>query len=411
VTLPTNTLIPRLPNRLNYLHLLQDISLALTLKNNFPEISSSDDPKIAITDIGAGASNVYSLLGQKLLPKANFIAVEPDLDNFKSALSNVKENNLGQNISVVHCKFQDFKINFEDSQEQEKTQEKAQKCSISNLNLTICNPPFFNKISTDYKNRSGRRRKRSHKGVVQEFYGKDTELETENSDKDEFDFIKEIIEWSSMSSTSSAIFSSMMGKKSTLLALVDYFQNQKEFSFTHETLKQGKTHRWVIFWWPSDSSHHTNSISANTQKLLKIKNSDKRIFKKIYEIFKNKFEILETRLRLNSDREMMFCFRFFDENFKIGHFGWFSVSSKIDDQNCRVPVLFIFSITHTHANTPILPCVNTNTTNNTSLKRRDLVFFRSNFFRKFFKKYRKISKIFSDIKIFRKFSSFSSKFL
>ena len=62
----------------------------------------------------------------------------------------------------------------------------------------------------------------------------------------------------------------------------------------------------------------------------------------------------------------------------------------------RVPVLFIFSLTHTHANTPILPCVNTNTTNNTSLKRRDLVFFRSKFFRKFSKIFQKISKNFKN---------------
>ena len=64
---------------------------------------------------------------------------------------------------------------------------------------------------------------------------------------------------------------------------------------------------------------------------------------------------------------------------------------------CRVPVLLIFSIAHTRQDAN-LPVVNTNTTNNTRLKRRDLVFFRSNFFSKIFQKISKNFKIiFSDI--------------
>merc|ERR1712226_712020 len=40
----------------------------------------------------------------------------------------------------------------------------------------------------------------------------------------------------------------MCGKKSTLTAIIQNLTHNKDISFTSEVLKQGKTSRWVIFW-------------------------------------------------------------------------------------------------------------------------------------------------------------------
>ena len=68
-----------------------------------------------------------------------------------------------------------------------------------------------------------------------------------------------------------------------------------------------------------------------------------------------------------------------------------------------------FRITHTTHNTRFLPCVNTNTSNNTSQKKPNLVVFRPKIFHKNFKIFQQISKNFKNFLDHHKILNFRSK--
>uniref|UniRef100_A0A914GWE1 U6 small nuclear RNA (adenine-(43)-N(6))-methyltransferase n=1 Tax=Globodera rostochiensis TaxID=31243 RepID=A0A914GWE1_GLORO len=91
VQLPEGYLVPRVPQRLNYLLLLED----LICKNGF-EASS-----IWGIDIGTGASCIFPLLGARL-NNWNFVATEVDVNSISYAAQNIDHNNLRERIRVVH---------------------------------------------------------------------------------------------------------------------------------------------------------------------------------------------------------------------------------------------------------------------------------------------------------------------
>lgn len=89
VTLPTNRLIPAIPQRLNYILWVQDLVDLLNLTPN---------EKIIGVDIGTGASCIFPLLGCSIDKRWTFIASEADVESYEYAIKNVNNNNLHSRI-------------------------------------------------------------------------------------------------------------------------------------------------------------------------------------------------------------------------------------------------------------------------------------------------------------------------
>ncbi|KRX82696.1 Methyltransferase-like protein 16 [Trichinella sp. T6] len=120
IEIPPDSLVPRIPGRLNYIHWLQDLAAS-----HFP------DESVRCIDIGSGASCIYPLLGAKVCGW-KFIAVEKLPDAIECARKNVMKNNLQNLISVVEV---DGPINLYNVVEQLGAEMICSFC--------MCNPPFF----------------------------------------------------------------------------------------------------------------------------------------------------------------------------------------------------------------------------------------------------------------------------
>ncbi|KRZ71946.1 Methyltransferase-like protein 16 [Trichinella papuae] len=120
IEIPPDSLVPRIPGRLNYIHWLQDLAAS-----HFP------DESVRCIDIGSGASCIYPLLGAKLCGW-KFVAVEKLPDAIECARKNVMKNNLQNLISVVEV---DGPINLYNVVEQLGSEMICSFC--------MCNPPFF----------------------------------------------------------------------------------------------------------------------------------------------------------------------------------------------------------------------------------------------------------------------------
>ncbi|KRY16302.1 Methyltransferase-like protein 16 [Trichinella patagoniensis] len=120
IEIPPDSLVPRIPGRLNYIHWLQDLAAS-----HFP------DESVRCIDIGSGASCIYPLLGAKVCGW-KFIAVEKLPDAIECARKNVLKNNLQNLISVVEV---DGPINLYNVVEQLGAEMICSFC--------MCNPPFF----------------------------------------------------------------------------------------------------------------------------------------------------------------------------------------------------------------------------------------------------------------------------
>ncbi|CAJ0862686.1 3824_t:CDS:10 [Entrophospora sp. SA101] len=98
--IPLDTLCPPIPNRLNYIHWIEDLISSIEAKNDI----------VYGIDIGTGASCIYPLLGCTLNKNWKFIATDIDERAIKYAEDNVKRNNLLDRITIVHNKTDNKKI-------------------------------------------------------------------------------------------------------------------------------------------------------------------------------------------------------------------------------------------------------------------------------------------------------------
>ena len=90
VDLPLDRLIPALPQRLNYLHWIEDL------------VSLFDYPKPTLIngiDIGTGPGCIFPLLGVSLNKNWRFVATEVDDYSFKYAIENVANNSFQKLIN------------------------------------------------------------------------------------------------------------------------------------------------------------------------------------------------------------------------------------------------------------------------------------------------------------------------
>lgn len=88
--MPSGHLVPRVPQKLNYCLLIDDLLNANTLNENVIGI-----------DIGTGTSCIHALIGARSFGW-KFVATDGDAESVHVAHLNVKRNGLSESICVVH---------------------------------------------------------------------------------------------------------------------------------------------------------------------------------------------------------------------------------------------------------------------------------------------------------------------
>ncbi|CAJ0590610.1 unnamed protein product [Cylicocyclus nassatus] len=235
VDLPHGCLVPRVPQRLNYILFVEDLL----------ELNQIKKDVIGI-DIGTGASCIYALLGARWAGW-KFIATEADEAAARVANNNVARNKLGHLVKVLHVSehspslIRDLARQFHDLQ----------------FSFCMCNPPFFESCETDKRfsvdKRSGAllnectvdSEEAERAPPRSATLARRGELEFEGG---EVAFIGRLIDDSVLLQTQVSIYTTMLGKKSSITSLSRRLSRIDGVRFTVSTLSQGRTQRWVLAW-------------------------------------------------------------------------------------------------------------------------------------------------------------------
>ncbi|CAJ0941199.1 unnamed protein product, partial [Mesorhabditis belari] len=246
VSLPKGSLVPRVPQKLNYLLWVEDILL----------LNNIEDDVCAI-DIGTGASCIYSLLGATL-KKWKFIGSDVDKSSLKSASENVENNNLSSFISLFHVRKDDMLLDL------------VHENSEVQFTFCMCNPPFFEGTEADqrfqfsstdggYANNASSENVQGNDDRSNNKHGppgrpnsktvaKSNELSIEGG---EVAFVNRIIDdstWLQKSIKMFRFYTTMLGKKTSLSAISHRLSEIRDICFNFASLNQGKTKRWVVVW-------------------------------------------------------------------------------------------------------------------------------------------------------------------
>ncbi|VDO25792.1 unnamed protein product [Onchocerca flexuosa] len=229
VEIPPDCLVPRIPQRLNYILFIDDL-----LKTN-----GISENAIGI-DIGTGASCIYALLGAKQFGW-RFLATDTDPFAIKIASRNVKTNGLSEKIEIVRvptdCMIKDVVRSHPETE----------------FTFCMCNPPFYEYDEFEEKFRYLRdnvltnvgsdcaNRPAPHSATI----ARSNELAVAGG---EVAFVSRLIEDSFVLQNAVKLYTSMVGKKSSLVELRKKLGRCLSVRSTVMTLYQGKTHRWVLAW-------------------------------------------------------------------------------------------------------------------------------------------------------------------
>ncbi|CAD6188085.1 unnamed protein product [Caenorhabditis auriculariae] len=234
VFFPVGTLVPRIPQRLNYILHIEDI-----LKVN------NVNDKVSGIDIGTGASCIYALLGAKMCGW-RFLATDAEESSVNSAHENVSRNGLSDKVRVAHV----------DADSKFLLLDVVSKFADVTFDFCMCNPPFFesmeieNRFSLDsargedvYTNQKQREeRTTAPRSATVASRG---ELGIEGG---EVAFVSRIIDDSIVLRDRVKIYTSMLGRKQSLTPLRRRLERLVDVKFAVSTLNQGRTQRWILTW-------------------------------------------------------------------------------------------------------------------------------------------------------------------
>ncbi|KAI8739325.1 methyltransferase protein 16 [Biomphalaria glabrata] len=234
--LPSDRLVPTLPLRLNYIHWLEDIV-------------GKEENKWGI-DIGTGASCIYPVLAASM-NKWHFLATEADDENFVYANKNVSANNLQDYINVLQVTSEDILV----APLQSFTQ-------TNKFDFCMCNPPFFADHLEAQAITNTRSAQRPEAGSVSTASPQECIAQG-----GEVGFIRHMIEESTVLRDKIRVYTSMVGKKSSLQHLKEDLKHHKVAKYSTTEFCQGKTMRWGIAWTYDPTVHFPkSSFEARKEK-------------------------------------------------------------------------------------------------------------------------------------------------
>ncbi|CAG2113206.1 unnamed protein product [Medioppia subpectinata] len=266
VRIPADRLIPTVPQRLNYILFVEDLVSKLKdfLRGNGREVL-----EVIGVDVGTGCCAVFPLIGCTLNKDWSFVAIDVDPVTIESAVDNINRNHLNPRIKVIECNEETgfapivqqmsangqrihflmtnppfFEHNYSDEEEDEEeediesnvTESKAQMdCTLESGDKPV------------FKSKVDRKRALRHKSSANT--SKPIESVVSGG---EVEFVSKIIENSLQLKDKVLIYSSMLGKKSSLKQLKSIIKSEVQrgliHSFVCTEFCQGLTKRWGIAW-------------------------------------------------------------------------------------------------------------------------------------------------------------------
>lgn len=219
VKLPKGHLCPAIPNRLDYIHLIEDLLLDQGI-DFFTE-------RILGLDIGAGASAVYPLLACSMHENWKFTATEVDSEAYQWASENIVQNGLDDRIKVILNKPDDRLL---------------LNCQGVSMHFCLCNPPFY---SGREEIQEKRQLKQSQPQTIFEY----TDSESIFSEGGEVAFIARIIRESCENSMNFYWYTALVGIKADLLRLRSILRECLSVTQVKVMSSQvGRTKRWILAW-------------------------------------------------------------------------------------------------------------------------------------------------------------------
>nr|CAD2159638.1 unnamed protein product [Meloidogyne enterolobii] len=200
VSIPKGVLVPRVPQRLNYLLLVEDLV----------NLNGLGEEEIVGIDIGTGPLCIFSLLGASL-NNWKFVSTDICNESLQTAKENLKNNSLESLVCLINIEDGSFFKKF---------------ASIGDVSLQ------------NLPNRSRGQPRSGTTAIAEEIAYKGGE----------FNFICQMIEESRQHPLKTRIYTTMIGKRSTLKKLKFYMEEKKISNYKIFTLTQGRTFRWVLAW-------------------------------------------------------------------------------------------------------------------------------------------------------------------
>ncbi|KAI5119688.1 hypothetical protein M0805_003575 [Coniferiporia weirii] len=223
LSLPEGRLCPPVPNRLNYLLWIQDL-----LSETFRSLVPATD--VIGIDIGTGASAIYPLLGCRLEPSWQFVGTEVDSTSFDSASRNVEQNGLETRITVLK------------TSPSKPLLAPLHSDSDTRYAFTMCNPPFYGSAAEVARSADGKAL-----GPNAVCTGAEVEMITPGGEEA---FVQRMVTESLERRVGERClwFTSMLGKFSSVGAVVGSLRAYKIDNYALTELVQGQTRRWAIAW-------------------------------------------------------------------------------------------------------------------------------------------------------------------
>jgi len=249
VEFPVDRLIPAVPQRLNYIHWLEDIF-------------SENKQNLTGVDVGCGSSCVFALLGHTL-NNWRFICTEIDKTNLTYSRENVKRNNLTEKVTVLEGDGTMLQLAVDHIIAQQPTDKATDNSAISEgsrspalVDFCMCNPPFFDNDESKSCRKSRPEAKHSTSAAESEMYVSGGEVK----------FVKNMITESLTLRNKIRVYTSMVGKKRSLPPIKKYLRDNGVTHYSTTEFCQGRTMRWGIAWTFDHSISFPKSLFREERK-------------------------------------------------------------------------------------------------------------------------------------------------
>ncbi|KDQ17001.1 hypothetical protein BOTBODRAFT_30380 [Botryobasidium botryosum FD-172 SS1] len=219
----------QVPNRLNYVLWIKGIIDSTTHRDG------GGDQIIRGIDIGTGASAIYPLLGCAVNPNWHFVATDIDDISLLYASTNIKANNLESRIKTRKSDADGPILSPLTSPSRDGADLDQQP-----FDFTMCNPPFY-ASKEEIALLAGAKEFDPHAVCT----GSTLEMITEGG---EVGFVKRMIEESRTVPLRCRWFTSLLGKLSSVVEVVEMLKNIGVDNYGITEFVQGHTRRWGVAW-------------------------------------------------------------------------------------------------------------------------------------------------------------------
>ncbi|KAF8486300.1 S-adenosyl-L-methionine dependent methyltransferase [Russula ochroleuca] len=218
--IPSDRLCPPVPNRLNYVLWLLDIVSHTSSSEHLAQVHG--------IDIGTGASAIYPLIACRLSPNWHFVATDIDGVSLVSAQANIDRNGLSDHITLLRA------------DPTGPIMVPLIQNTAASFDFSMCNPPFY--ASTEEATRTAAAKELLPSAVCT---GADVEMITPGGEEA---FVSKMVDESITHGQRCRWYTSMVGKQSSLTALVTLLRAHSITNYALTELVQGHTRRWALAW-------------------------------------------------------------------------------------------------------------------------------------------------------------------